>query len=125
MMAMASAQTLSRDNFLFRRSCAGFFFSKGSFRAKAKGSENFFSLGNATHLGWYLYCFLLLSSMPVACKCPLGDAQIQTSRQAGGSTSERIRASICELVIGWSSLSRYTRLFPLAFRLYPFCWGDV
>src|SRR5690606_41516014 len=79
----------------------------------------------ATHFGWYLYCFRLLRSMPVACKCPWGDAQIQTSRQAGGSSSERIRASICELVIGWSSLSRYTRLFPLAFRLYPFCWGDV
>ncbi|HEY1852966.1 MAG TPA: hypothetical protein VGG40_00135 [Solirubrobacterales bacterium] len=46
------------------------------------------------------------ASIPVACRWPSGSGQIQTSFQAGGIASSRIRASVSSSSIRSPSASR-------------------
>ena len=54
------------------------------------------------------------ASTPVACRCPSGSGQIQTSSQAGGIASSRIRASVSSSSIRSPSASRSTPAMALA-----------
>src|SRR5690606_15048317 len=99
MIATARAHTLSRSRVRLRRSFFIRFFNSGRRLPKSTSCVNFFSLRSRAHLGWYRYCLRPLASIPVACRWPFGDGHIHTFCQAGGMTSERIRFSVCSLVM--------------------------
>src|SRR4051794_32354925 len=51
--------------------------------------------------------------------CPEATGQIQTSFQAGGITSARIRSSVAGSVTGWPPASTYVKPFPRRRRVSP------
>ena len=57
--------------------------------------------------------------MPVACRCPRGYGQIQTSSQAGGIPSSRMRSTTSGASIRVPSSSRYSKPLPRRRRVIP------
>jgi hypothetical protein len=95
--------------------------SRGSVRAKSSIFSNFCWSRRSRQRGWYRYCLRPAASIPVACRCPVRCRQIQTSVQAGGIASSRMRPRVSSEETRSPPASMYSKPRPRRRRVIPGC----
>ena len=93
--------------------------NRGNARANETIRSNLARSRRSRQRSWYRYCFRPASSIPVACRCPRGSVQIQTSRHAGGIARSRTRSSVSSSVMRSPRSSRYSNPRPRPRRRSP------